>query len=233
MVIVLRQFILSARGANRILEVAVMKTIEAIKIKIAGAAAVVLTLIALVGYMGYRVQRETPGTSAWKRAESRALGRIALWPESPRLLGRLLIERFGPPNIVNQEVLIWTGQYPWKRIIVRQTQTDPLEHVVDYDVAAEKVELVSELDHSIQVDSWKGEISARSDREQLNFLALNLAEEIAAGRRTPEQARNFYVKTANLAAAGKSSPYMDGLMFKPHPRTEPDWKGRAFHGDGF
>lgn len=197
-----------------------MNRIEPVKIKTLGATAVVLASLALIGFLTYRVQRDTPGTSAWEHARARAVERIALWPETPRLLGQLMIDRYGAPDIVNQEALIWTRRYPWKKIIVHQSRTNPLEHVVDYNMSAEKAELVRALDHGVQVNAWDAEMSARSDREQLNFLALNLAQEIAVGRRTPEEAREFYVKTANLAVAGKSSPYyMGGLMFKPQRRA--------------
>jgi hypothetical protein len=47
----------------------------------------------------------------------------------------------------------------------------------------------------------------------MNFLALNLVDEIATGARSVEDARDFYSKTARLSKAGKSSAYMEGLLF--------------------
>ncbi|HVE13391.1 MAG TPA: hypothetical protein VNI01_08370 [Elusimicrobiota bacterium] len=43
-------------------------------------------------------------------------------------------------------------------------------------------------------------------RESLNFLALSLVREVIAGRKTVEQARDAYTKTAASRAERKPSP---------------------------
>ena len=78
-----------------------------------------------------------------------------------------------------------------------------------------KVEDIGRFDRSIVVDTNYGELSYCSDSEKIDFLALNLADEIARGRKTAAQARGIYAKVSALAAAGKSSPYLEGFIFKP------------------
>jgi hypothetical protein len=53
----------------------------------------------------------------------------------------------------------------------------------------------------------------------VNFLALNIADEIIRGRRDVRGAIAFYRRTLDLAAAGKTSPYMTRLLFRTqgHP----------------
>jgi len=64
------------------------------------------------------------------------------------------------------------------------------------------------------------DLAARSNSEELNRLCLNLADDIARGRRTPAEARRFYRRTLSLALSGKSSPYMERLVF-PVPEPAP------------
>ena len=40
------------------------------------------------------------------------------------------------------------------------------------------------------------EISARCDKEEMNFLALNLANDVATGNKTIEKARIYYAEAA-------------------------------------
>jgi hypothetical protein len=49
----------------------------------------------------------------------------------------------------------------------------------------------------------------------MNFLALNLAHDIASGRRSVADARAFYARTAvEFKQGNRSSPYVTGLMFR-------------------
>ena len=56
------------------------------------------------------------------------------------------------------------------------------------------------------------ELSSRATNEEDNFLALNLACEVVAGSRDPEQARIVLQRTQALFVAGKTSPYTQGLF---------------------
>lgn len=67
------------------------------------------------------------------------------------------------------------------------------------------------------------ELKARCDKEEMNFLALNLAREIAEGKKTSEQARKKYGKSAVSFMAGKKNDYTDNLNFKVSKNTaDPD-----------
>ena len=58
-------------------------------------------------------------------------------------------------------------------------------------------------------------MSARCDKEGANFLALNLADEIARGRRTVEDARRMYAEQIMAMKAGRPAPYTERLLFTP------------------
>ena len=59
------------------------------------------------------------------------------------------------------------------------------------------------------------ELTVKGESEAKNLLAMNLADEVIQGKKTPEEALEFYRKTVELSAAGKTSPYMEGLQFRP------------------
>jgi hypothetical protein len=83
----------------------------------------------------------------------------------------------------------------------------------DAKVPETKRAALRRFDARVAFDPETGELSAQSESERFNYLALNLADEIVNGKRTADQAKDFYLKTSRLAASGKSSPYMDGFLF--------------------
>jgi hypothetical protein len=48
----------------------------------------------------------------------------------------------------------------------------------------------------------------------MNYLALNLANDIVTGKRSVEDARAFYAKTAKAFKSGEKHPYTQRLQFK-------------------
>jgi hypothetical protein len=64
------------------------------------------------------------------------------------------------------------------------------------------------------VERTKGEISARCDAEAANFLALNLSHDIITGKRTIEDAREFYAEKIKGRMKGESDPYIESLQFQ-------------------
>ena len=59
-------------------------------------------------------------------------------------------------------------------------------------------------------DFPKPQISARCDKEEMNFLALN---DIAMGKKTVHQARDYYVTAVKAFMKGEMDPYVKGLQF--------------------
>ncbi|MEX2111094.1 MAG: hypothetical protein WD802_10850 [Gemmatimonadaceae bacterium] len=150
---------------------------------------------------------------------------IAGWPETPRMVAKEMIEKYGPPDETTASMLIWHDNGPWKRTIVYREEvphafpkqhTDLLEQFVDYRVRPALFDELAEYDGSVIVERTKGEMSARCDKEAMNFLALNLANDIVAGRRTVADARRVYAETAKAFMTGnQTSAYVTGLQFRP------------------
>jgi len=158
------------------------------------------------------------GARQWVRgqraqAEARALDQIGQWSPIAQSTARLMLAQHGPPQEMSLFELRWYGAWPWKSILVRDEPQAPLEQAIDFHVPSDKVDAMKSFRHGPLVYPDENELVARSDREGLNLLSLNLAHDIASGKKSPEDADTFFIRAVQLAAAGKSSPYMDRLLF--------------------
>ena len=142
---------------------------------------------------------------------------ISGWAEPSRRMAAKAIERYGPPDAIAQGAVGWKRKGVWKRIVVwnapKGGTRENVEETVAYRVPEGRREAIALFNSGVRVSEDGAEMSARSNDEALNYLALNLADEVARGARGWVEARGFYEKTAALAAAGKSSPYMRGILF--------------------
>lgn len=146
---------------------------------------------------------------------------VANWPPISAQAGRRMIEIYGVPDAVRSDQLVWRNNGPWKRTVVRDVtppyvQAEDLgvvEQTVEYPMTPYQAAELAAFDRKLTYDSFRRELSARSDREEVNYLRLNLANDVLNLRMTPEQAQHLYARTLALEAAGKSSSYLEVLHF--------------------
>lgn len=143
------------------------------------------------------------------------------WPPISAQAARRLIEQYGVPDAVRYDRLTWRDNGPWKRTVVRDVtppyvQAEDLgvvEQTVEYALTPRQAADLALFDGRLDYDASRGELSARSDREEVNYLRLNLANDIVKRLMTPEQARALYAQILRLEASGKSSSYLQVLNF--------------------
>ncbi|MCR4294158.1 MAG: hypothetical protein NUW21_01385 [Elusimicrobia bacterium] len=173
------------------------------------ASAVAAAAVAAGGYYALRPRVQVP---------DRIEAHLNTWYDSPRREAERLIELYGPPDDVAPALATWREREPFKRIAVHGDSPDTyLEHVIGYRAPPEALEALSRFGHGVRFNPENEELSARSNLDSLNYLALNLADEVVKGERTPEDADAFYVRTARFATFGKSAAYMERLRFEPLP----------------
>lgn len=162
---------------------------------------------------------ERPGDRSFKKAALREIeAAIASWPQQSQTAAHRLIEKYGVPDEVGRKRLVWNDNGPWKRTVVhREAGRDVIEQVASYHINNDRYELVGKLPGQVSAERGREEIASRANSEALNFLALNLADEVLSGKRQLDDAANAYARTAELAAAGKSSPYTQSLLFAEPP----------------
>lgn len=156
----------------------------------------------------------------------------ATWPLASKAAIIRLTEKYGVPNSVTPNMVIWYNTLPFKQSVVYREQLThhfPLEHfdvlqqTINYKVPLGKVVALTKFDGSMVIDKTKGELSARNDVEELNILAFNLADKIVKDLMTVEQARREYRKRSQDFLTGTTSPILTSLDFKLEKDTnDPD-----------
>ncbi|WP_408095497.1 hypothetical protein ACJVC5_10680 [Peredibacter sp. HCB2-198] len=150
------------------------------------------------------------------------------WPLASKSATNSMINKYGLPSIVSADQLIWYNTAPFKRTVVYKEEwkhhfpyehSDVLVQTVDYRVPRDKLDEISQLDGSLLVDRTKGELAARSDKEEMNFLALNLADKVIRGDMSVSKAKSTYEKSALAFSAGTSNQYLTGLNFRVEGNT--------------
>lgn len=160
---------------------------------------------------------------------SLAAAQIDGWPKASREAIDFMTDKYGPPAAVTADAAIWGGTGPWKRTIVFKNEvphsfpkqhTDVMQQWIDYRAPLDMYDELAMYDGSVVLERTSGEMSARCDKEAANFLALNLADEVARGERTVDDARTKYGEQVKAMMAGKPAPYTEGLMFTVSGGTE-------------
>lgn len=156
------------------------------------------------------------------------------WPDEPRESARRLTDYYGEPDEVTPSFLIWHEKAkPWKRTVLSRqqarhdfpsTHNDFVEQTIDYRVPVGKIGELGAFDGSVLVDRTRGELSARCGGTSKNFLAINLAVDIAEGRRTVDEARRVLAEVAKRFDEGDKDPLTQAFQFDiPQGRTgDPD-----------
>ncbi len=154
---------------------------------------------------------------------------IAQWPERPRLGAQMMLSQYATPQEVTSEKLVWHNQGPYKRITVTKKEDhhdfpkphmDFIEHTIRYHVPADKADAISAFDGSATFDRTRGELSGRCDLEGHNILTLNLAHDIATGKKDAGEARKAFSQIVVEDMLGKNPGYVTALQFKPMTMTQ-------------
>ncbi|MBA3892464.1 MAG: DUF4142 domain-containing protein [Gemmatimonadales bacterium] len=149
---------------------------------------------------------------------------IAAWPERPRLGAKEMLAKYGAPQEVTAEQLVWHDAGPFKRITALKLETphdfplphvDFLEHTIAYKVPQDKVGDLIAFDASSTINRTVGELSARCDLEGHNVLTLNLDHDIVTGKKSVEEARKAFGEIVVQDVMGKHPAYIEALQFTP------------------
>jgi hypothetical protein len=179
------------------------------------------TFIALGGSAIGQMAQPTESTPSYRVTVQQL---IADWKSKPKEVARRMLAKYGLPHEATPMRIIWHQTGPWKRTEVVNEEiphnypkphTDMLLQVIDYHVPPDKFDDLAEYDGSVIAERTKGELAARCDTEEANFLALNLAHDIVTGIRSVTEARQFY---AQAMQEMKPAEYLQGLRFGV-PRT--------------
>lgn len=164
------------------------------------------------------------GAMPGKMSSAQMQQKMTGWHPAAREAAMFMMNKYGAPAEMTASMAVWNRTGPWKRTVISAQAVqhnfpgphpDVMEQVIDYRVPPAMFDELAMYDGSVIVERTKGELSARCDKEGANFLALNLANEIATGKRTPEDAREMYAAQIKAMKAGQPAPYTERLLFQP------------------
>ena len=143
------------------------------------------------------------------------------WSRPSEGAAKRLIEQYGAPDDATPNKLTWIGKGPWKRTVVwnrpeiyrTPRDFDLMVQTVKYRVTRDQAAELVAFSPALVVNVEAGELSSRGSREEINYLNLNLADEVARGLKSVEDAQLAYRRILDTSSAGKASPYMTKLFF--------------------
>ncbi len=168
--------------------------------------------------------RDPAMTMAHAKYNGDAAQTLISWPAGPRLAGLEMIDKYGEPQEITDDRMIWHNPGSFKRILLTREELphhfpivhmDYLQHTISYDVPADKASDLLAFDGAISIYRVGGEMSARCDLESNNVLTLNLAHDIIEGRKTVEQARKEFGEAVMARTTAQGPANTKELQFKP------------------
>jgi hypothetical protein len=149
---------------------------------------------------------------------------ISKWQKEPRESAERLIKEYGEPDEFSASRLMWFNTNDgWKRTILLNdpmphhfpdTHNDFLMQVIDYKVPVDKFSDLGRYDGSVSVDRTRGEISATCGGTSMNFVAINLANDVVTGKRSVEDARTEYARLYKAYQDGEHPEYTKAFQFE-------------------
>jgi hypothetical protein len=144
------------------------------------------------------------------------------WSEASKMAVHAMTKKYGQPDQKTPEKWIWKNTGQWEKTVVYAKEfrhefpmphTDVMEQSINYKVPIDKFDELAEYDGSVVCNRTNGKMSARCDKEGANFLAINLANDIATGKKDVKSARDFYARSIKEFINGGKPEYMQKLVF--------------------
>ncbi|BAO54473.1 hypothetical protein [Nonlabens marinus] len=144
------------------------------------------------------------------------------WKETPKGVAQVMLDKYGVPNEITDERLVWHNNGDFAMTMLTNEEIDhrfPMPHkdcllqTVNYQVPVEKYSDMARYDGSVILERTKGTMGARCDKEMANYLALNLAHDVATGNKSVDEARMFYTETIMSVIQGEKPEYTQKMMF--------------------
>lgn len=152
-----------------------------------------------------------------------SMDELKTWPEAAQMAAKDMMEKYGKPDEMTSTMAVWHNNGPWKKTVISKmeskhdfpkTHMDCMEQCINHKVPLDMYDdELAQFDGSVTVDRTQGTIAARCDKEENNFLALNLAHDVITKKKSVEEARQAYGDMIKQAMSGNKPEYMKKLMF--------------------
>jgi hypothetical protein len=184
----------------------------------------IVIAIVLIGTIGFVKYSSTGKVNATVPAKSAAVTPDDMngWSDASKTAVMMMRKKYGEPTEKTSEMMMWKNTGQWKKTVVYAKEfqhdfpmphTDVMQQWIYYKVPADKFTDLARFDGSVVCNRTNGEISARCDKEEANFLAINLANDIVTGKKDVDAARDFYARSIKEMINGGKPDYMQKLNF--------------------
>jgi hypothetical protein len=165
---------------------------------------------------------------------------VAGWNGDARSNVNVLLAKYGRPDGVTEDTIVWMGDGPWHKTTVSRHPVEhnfPVPHHnvvtqwIPYHVPVDKIDEVSRFNGSVVVDRTRGLLGVSGPDESMNVLAVNIVDDIVRGDRDVAEARAFYAQHTSTYVSGGTNEYLEGFRFDvPRDAADPDEPVRAAPG---
>jgi hypothetical protein len=149
---------------------------------------------------------------------------LAGWPEATRRLGAQLMARYGAPTEITSRQVTWINSGQWARTTLYKEgaahnfaspHRNVLEQAVLYKVPIDKLVPLAQFNRSLVVDLARGELVSSADSEEINYLTVNVADDVVKGHRTAEEARIYFAQLVRAKMIKEPEQELQRLKFTP------------------
>ena len=149
---------------------------------------------------------------------------LAGWPEATRRLGAQLMTKYGAPAEVTPREVTWINSGQWARTTLYKEgaahnfaapHRNVLEQAVLYKVPVDKLVVLAQFNRSLVVDLARGELVSSADSEEINFLSVNVADDVIKGQRSAEEARIYFAQLVRAKMIREPEKELQKLKFTP------------------
>ena len=149
---------------------------------------------------------------------------LAGWPETTRRIGAQLMTKYGAPAEVTPRQVTWINTGQWARTTLYKEgathnfaspHRNVLEQAVLYKVPVDKLVALAQFNRSLVVDLARGELVTSADSEEINFLSVNVADDVIKGQRTAEEARIYFAQLVRAKMIKEPEKELQKLKFTP------------------
>lgn len=161
----------------------------------------------------------------------------AVWPAEAQRLVAALTATYGPSHERTPQVVTWRNNDPWKETMVYRDgelhnflrrHRDYVRQTISFYASPAQVAALLDFNGSLLYDRTRGELTAFCGSERFNYVLINLAHDLAAGRLSVAEARQRCASVWRRVRLGWPQPEAQQLLFATDaptlvvPAADPD-----------
>jgi hypothetical protein len=132
--------------------------------------------------------------------------------------------RYGAPAEITARQVTWINSGQWARTTLYKEgvahnfatpHRNVLEQAVLYKVPIDKLVALAQFNRSLVADLARGELVSSADSEEINFLTVNVADDVVKGQRTAEEARIYFAQLVRAKMIKEPERELRELKFAP------------------